>query len=140
MIHNIRYRIFVYENEDETVIIDSLCNILPTAKPDKEIAEGLTGNPITIISGKITKKRESKDFVAKLLASEDLDKDKFSKDLDKKMDKNGNLFLRLSKEAALEEKLKIVDSGDSIHLKIKIAAFPAKKEIAIPIAKELFEC
>ena len=56
-----------------------------------------------------------------------------------KVDENGNLFLRLSKEDAIDEKINIVDSGDSIHLKIKIAAYPAKKEVAINKLKEAID-
>ena len=55
------------------------------------------------------------------------------------VDDKGNLFLRLSKEDAVDEKITIVDSGDSIHLKVKIAAYPAKKEIAIKKVREAIE-
>ncbi len=54
------------------------------------------------------------------------------------MDEKGNLFLRLSKEKALGEEWEILDGGDSIHLKIKIAAYPAKKEVAIKKISEIF--
>ena len=54
------------------------------------------------------------------------------------MDEKGNLFLRLSKEKALDEEWEILDGGDSIHLKIKIAAYPAKKEVAIKKISEVF--
>jgi RNA binding exosome subunit len=137
MIHNIRYRIFVYEDENEEGIMEGLFNILPTAKPDKEIAEGVFENQIVILSGRISKKNELKDFVSTILNS-GIDLEDFSKNLDKKMDDKGNLFLRFSKKEACENEIKIIDSGDSIHLKLKIAAYPAKKEIAIEIAKKLF--
>ena len=55
------------------------------------------------------------------------------------MDDNGNLFLRLSKDAAADDRIEILDSGDSIHLKIKIAAYPAKKEIAITKVKQFIK-
>lgn len=136
MIHNIRYRIFVYEDEDEKKLIEGLKNILPTAKIEREIAEGMLEDEIVILSGKIDKKRETKEFLKTLL---DMDKDsleKLSNDLERKIDKNGNLFLRFSKTSACEEKWEICDTGDSIHLKIKIAAYPAKKEIAINLLNE----
>ncbi|MBZ9571349.1 RNA-binding protein [Methanobrevibacter sp. TMH8] len=136
MIHNIRYRIFVYEDEDEEKLIEGLKNILPTAKIEREIAEGMLEDEIVILSGKIDKKRETKEFLKTLL---DMDKDsleKLSNDLERKIDKNGNLFLRFSKTSACEEKWEICDTGDSIHLKIKIAAYPAKKEIAINLLNE----
>ena len=84
------------------------------------------------MSGVIDKKRYLKDFLNNLF--EELGTDEIIKlydDIDKKMDDQCNLFLRFSKDAAVDEKWQIVDRGDSIHLKIKIAAYPAKKDIAL---------
>ena len=77
----------------------------------------------------VSKKRYTKTFFKRLL--ENVDLTKLDNDLDKKMDDKGNWFLRFDKNDAVDEKWTILDSGDSIHLKIKIAAFPAKKEIAL---------
>lgn len=132
MIHNIRYRVFIYENEDKDEILDALLNILPTAEPEVEEAEGLLEEKMLILTGTISKKRETKEFLNNLISSIGEDQlVKLYNDLDKKMDEKGNLFLRLSKEKAAEEQWEILDGGDSIHLKIKIAAYPAKKEVAI---------
>ena len=129
MIHNIKFRAFVYEDESVDEISQGILNILPEAEIEKEEAEGLTENKIIILSGTVSKKRYTKTFFNTLLESVDLDK--FSNDLERKMDDKGNLFLRFDKSDAFDENLTIIDSGDSIHLKIKIAAFPAKKEIAL---------
>ena len=89
--------------------------------------------------GAISKKRETKEFLNTLIASIGEDQlIKLYNDLDRKMDEKGNLFLRLSKEKALDEEWEILDGGDSIHLKIKIAAYPAKKEVALKKIKEIF--
>ncbi|RBQ22921.1 RNA-binding protein [Candidatus Methanobinarius endosymbioticus] len=139
MIHNIRYRIFVYEDENEEELIEGLKNILPTAKIEREVAEGMLEDKIVILSGKIDKKKEIKEFLKTLLA---MDKDfleKLSKDLNRKTDENGNLFLRFSKDSACNEKWEICDTGDSIHLKVKIAAYPAKKEVAIKLLNEVLD-
>jgi RNA-binding protein len=139
MIHNIRYRLFVYEDEDEEELIQALKNLLPTAKPGRDIAEGMFEDEIIILSGIIDKKRETKEFLKKIL---DLDKevlDKLSDDFERKVDKNGNLFLRFSKDAACENTVEVCDTGDSIHLKVKIAAYPAKKEVAIDLLNEFLK-
>ena len=65
-----------------------------------------------------------------------MDLDKLNDDLERKIDEKGNWFLRFDKADAIDEKLTIKDSGDSIHLKIKIAAYPAKKEIAVEKVRE----
>lgn len=134
MIHNIKFRVFVYENEDVDELSQAILNILPEAEIEAEEAEGLTEDKIIILSGTVSKKRYTKEFFNLLLESVDLDK--LNDDLERKMDEKGNWFLRFDKEDALDEKMTIKDSGDSIHLKIKIAAYPAKKEIAVDKVRE----
>lgn len=140
MIHNIRFRVFVYENEDLDELKQAIFNIFPDAEIEVEEAEGLTENKILILTGLVSKKRQTKDFFNRLLQLDKNSLDKLVNDLDRKMDESGNLFLRLSKESAINNEIFILDSGDSIHLKIKIAAFPAKKEIAIDKLKEVIGC
>ena len=134
MIHNIKFRVFVYENEDVDELSQAILNILPEAEIEAEEAEGLTEDKIIILSGTVSKKRYTKEFFNLLLESVDLDK--LNDDLERKMDEKGNWFLRFDKEEAIDEKMTIKDSGDSIHLKIKIAAYPAKKEIAVDKVRE----
>ena len=136
MIHNIRFRVFVYENENLDELTQAILNIFPDAEIEIEEAEGLTENKILILTGVVDKKRHTKDFFNKLLNLDQEVLDKMVDDFDKKVDDNGNLFLRLLKEDAIDDKITIVDSGDAIHLKIKIAAYPARKEIAIKKLKE----
>ena len=129
MIHNIKFRAFVYENESADEISQAILNILPEAEIQEEEAEGLLEDRIIILSGTVSKKRYTKTFFNTILECVDLDK--LNDDLERKMDEKGNWFLRFDKNDALDEKLTVLDKGDAIHLRIKIAAFPAKKEIAI---------
>ncbi len=132
MIHNIRFRLFIYNNENPEELITGLNNILPDAQYEVEIAEGIDEKPIQILTGKVSKKRQTKEFLKNL--TENVKKEelfKLKQDLGRKIDERGNLFLRLNKYDAIDEKWTIIDKGDSLHLKIKIAAYPAKKEIAI---------
>ena len=87
MIHNIRYRVFIYENEDKDEILEALLNILPTAEPEVEEAEGLLEEKMLILTGTISKKRETKEFLNNLISSVGEDQlVKLYNDLDKKMD------------------------------------------------------
>lgn len=136
MIHNIRFREFVYENEDLDELTQAILNIFPEASIEMEEAEGLTEDKIIILTGVIDKKRHTKAFFNRILSLNQEQLKKLDEDLERKMDDKGNLFLRLSKEDAIDDEIKIIDSGDSIHLKLKIAAFPAKKSIAIEKVRE----
>ena len=55
------------------------------------------------------------------------------------MDHSGNLFLRWDKTDAIDDIWTIIDKGDAIHLKIKIEAYPAKKEIAMKNLSEILQ-
>ena len=129
MIHNIKFRAFVYENESTDEISQAILNILPEAEIEAEEAEGMLEDKIIILSGTVSKKRYTKTFFNTLLEWTDLDK--LNEDLERKMDEKGNWFLRFDKSDALDEKWTILDSGDSVHMKIKIAAYPARKDIAV---------
>ena len=134
MIHNIKFRAFVYEDESIDDISQAILNILPEAEIEAEEAEGMLDDKIIILSGRVSKKRYTKTFFNTLIEWTDLDK--LNEDLERKMDEKGNWFLRFDKEDALDEIWTVKDSGDAIHLKIKIAAFPAKKEIALDKVRE----
>ncbi|MBS7257001.1 MULTISPECIES: RNA-binding protein [Methanobrevibacter] len=137
MIHNIKFRAFVYKNESVDEISQAILNLLPEAEIEAEEAEGLLEDKILILTGVVSKKRYTKDFFNKLLQSTDLEK--LNNDLEQKMDEKGNWFLRFDKNDALDEKLTVLDKGDSIHLKVKIAAFPAKKQIAVDKVREAID-
>ena len=134
MIHNIKFRAFVYEDESVDEISQAILNLLPEAEIESEEAEGLLEDKIIILSGMVSKKRYTKTFFNKLLESVDLEK--LNNDLEQKIDEKGNWFLRFDKADAIDEKLTILDKGDSIHLRVKIAAFPAKKQIAVDKVRE----
>ena len=110
-------------------LLQAVLNILPEAEIEAEEAEGLTENKIIILTGTVSKKRYTNAFFNKLLESVELSD--LTRNLERKIDENGNWFLRFDKDDAINEKLSIVDCGDSIHLKIKIAAYPARKDTAI---------
>ncbi len=138
MIHNISYRAFVYGTENKEKVLESIKTLFPNSSPQCEATEGYYKNPVLILNNKIDKKREIKDFVEKLTSMKDPAKKRIINQLENKMDDYGNLFLRFDKQRAYLGDLKVVEHGDSIHIKIKIAAYPAKQKVAIKIARKLF--
>lgn len=139
MIHNLSYRAFVYGTENEEKVREALSTLLPTAQPIKEITEGYHKNQVIILQGKITKKREMKDFLEKLGTLKPSSKKRILRELHERMDDRGNLFLRFDKQRAYMGDLKIVEHGDALHLKLKIAAYPARKDEALKVARQIFQ-
>ena len=138
MIHNISYRVFVYGTENEEKVKEAVETLFPNSHPQTDTTEGYFKNPVLILHDKITKKREIKEFVNLAKQMDDASKKRLCSGLENKMDEKGNLFLRFDKQRAYLGDLKIIEHGDAIHVKIKIAAYPAKKEKAIEIAREIF--
>lgn len=138
MIHNISYRTFVYGTENEEKVKKAVKTLFPNSSPQQEYIEGYYQNPVLILHDKIEKKREIKDFIVKMENLPSSCRNKILDDLDRKMDDKGNLFLRFNKQKAYLDELEVVEHGDSIHVKIKIAAYPARKEQAMKIARKLW--
>jgi len=138
MIHNISYRVFVYGTENEDKVREAIKTLFPNSSPQKDITEGYFKNPVLILHHKITKNGEIKDFIKLLENLDSQAKKRLLNELDSKMDDKGNLFLRFDKQRAYLGDLKIIEHGDAIHVKIKIAAYPAKKENALKLAGEIF--
>lgn len=139
MIHNISYRAFVYGTENEEKVLESIKTLFPNSFPQCQETEGYYKNPVLILHNKIEKKSEIKDFVKKLSLMNDPAIRRILSQLEDKMDDYGNLFLRFDKQRAYLGDLKVVEHGDSIHLKINIAAYPAKKKVALKIGRKIFE-
>lgn len=137
MFHNISYRVFVNATENEIKVMDALKTIFPNARPKKELTEGFYGNPVIILSEKFDKKRYIKEFIDFFLDIGNNELKQIKKDLILKTDNSGNLFLRFDKQKAYNGIWKIVSHGDSIHVKLKVAAYPAKKSVSLEVMADL---
>ncbi|MCE5214071.1 MAG: exosome protein [Methanobacterium sp.] len=137
MIHNISYRTFVNGTENEEKVRKAVKTLFPNSLPQKEYIEGYYKNPVLVLHGKIVKKQDIKDFIS-TIKDQKSTRLKILNELDKKLDDKGNLFLRFDKQKAYLGEFKIIEHGDSIHLKIKIAAYPAKKKPALKIVWEIW--
>ncbi|MDI6723254.1 MAG: RNA-binding protein [Methanobacterium sp.] len=138
MIHNISYRVFVYGTENEEKVREAIKTLFPNSSPQTDITEGYFKNQVLILHDKITRNRDIKEFVKLLDNLDSQVKKRILNELDSKMDDKGNLFLRFDKQRAYLGNLKVIEHGDAIHVKIKIAAYPAKKENALRLAREIF--
>jgi RNA binding exosome subunit len=99
MIHNISYRLMVYGTEDEEKVLEALRNVIPGRQhPKGRIAEGYHGNPITVLRGRLDRRRALREFTEEF---REVFRGRMD-ELEDRFDENGNLFLRLDKQEALE--------------------------------------
>jgi RNA binding exosome subunit len=115
-------RVFVHATEDIDKVLKAVYNTLPTQLAD-EIAfkktnlKGYYRNPIILLETRI-KKRDTAEAVFRKLASglSSLDKELLNNEIKQRLSK-GNLFIRLDKQSAYLNELKL-RSDDPIHFRI----------------------
>jgi RNA binding exosome subunit len=133
---NVHFRAFCHATEDEDKVTQALKFVSGADEVTREMTEGYHGNPIVVLEVFIKEKRRSKDFFARL--SED-DLREIMNTLEKRMDDDCNLFLRLDKQEAYLGNLKMTTSDDAIAIRAKVESYPKKLETAMKSAKEFLE-
>ena len=144
--HLVKLTVFSYQSEDDEKILHSLLKFFPFGLKENKIlieqksATGFSDNKILIREVTITKTNLVNQFLKNLL--ENLDKQQKEKlvgQAETRLDENLDFFIRFAKTYWIEnEKLTLTDTGKCYHLKISIAAFPKKREIALNLIKSLF--
>ena len=96
---------------------------------------GHFGNEITIINVELSKNKEIKDFVSNFLTI--VDKSYILETLEKRLDEDGILFIRMGKERVFNDDFTIDDNGD-ILLSMKFVTYPKSREKVIENGKLLY--
>ncbi|MDR0767166.1 MAG: exosome subunit [Methanosarcinales archaeon] len=101
--------------------------------------EGHFGNPIHIKTAVLKKKAACSKFVQFFkdnISEEDLET--LREQMPERLDDDLNFYMRFSKQAAANGKLKFTESSDAISVRVKIETYPKSWEKAGPIVEELF--
>ena len=144
--HLIKLTAFSYENEDSENISSAFTMFFPFSLEDnkivvkKTVAEGFNRMKIGVLEIALTKTNLISQFLSNLL--ENLSKEQkgeILQQINSRLDNNLDFFLRFDKESWInDKKLVLTDSGKCFHLKISVAAFPKKREVALNVIKNLF--
>jgi RNA-binding protein len=88
---------------------------------------------------RLTKAKDVKEFTERLFRGlDEYDRRRIIERLADSIDDDCVLYVRLSKTEAAGGRF-VLEGKDPIHVSLKLAAFPARKENAIAAAKELIE-
>ena len=144
--HLIKASVFSYENEDSENILSAFLRFFPFSLEDnkivlkKTVAEGFNKKKIDVLEIALTKTNLINQFLDNLLDNLSKEqKDKILQQIESRLDNNLDFFLRFDKESWInDKKLVLTDSGKCFHLKISVAAFPKKIEVALNVIKNLF--
>jgi RNA-binding protein len=144
--HIIKVKVFSNESDDEKIILERLLELFPFDIKQEKIslkrstAIGFEEKKIIIFEIVISKERHTRKFIERLEKNLGDNQKKIILDqVRSRLDENLDFYLRFDKhEYTKNHKLVITESGDCFHMRISIAAFPKKREIAIKLINTIF--
>ena len=99
--------------------------------------KGHHGNPITNLEARVNRKALLRELWERLEAKLRVGEiENIRRVLPTRIDESCHFYLRFDKQLAYRGELALTDSGDAVHLKLKVAAFPAKHEVAVGIVEK----
>ncbi|WP_424014882.1 RNA-binding protein [Halorubrum xinjiangense] len=130
--HYVDLRAFSYATEDVKRVEQALYSLLPEDVELERVENvGHHGDRIVVLSARVERADEMRHVLDRLSELEDLDR--VLGELDERVDDNCALFLRLDKQAAFRDEVRL---GPGLTVRTKVEAYPAKKEKAVANARE----
>lgn len=142
----IKISVFVKPEENEEEIKRALLGLIPFNAEEEKItlsrssATGFTKKKIEIFEIDLIKDKHINKFLESL--NEKIgksQKDLLLKQIESRLDDELNFFIRLDKPSLMQGNYLVTDSGDCYHIKISVAAFPRKKEVAAKVIRQIFK-
>ncbi|MFW5978334.1 MAG: RNA-binding protein [Halohasta sp.] len=133
--HYIDLRTFCYATEDEKRVEEAIRAFLPEEFDlDRMKNTGHHGDRIVVLSARVETADAMRHVLDRLAELDEIDR--VMEELDERVDDNCSFFLRLDKQAAFQDEIRL---GDGITLRAKVEAYPAKHEAAVENAREALE-
>jgi hypothetical protein len=133
--HYIDLRTFCYATEDEKRVEQALRAFLPEEyEIERAETTGHHGDRIVVLSARVENADEIRHVLGRL--SELPNVDDVLDELDERVDDNCSFFMRLDKQAAFGDEIRL---GEGITLRAKVEAYPAKHDAAVENAREALE-
>ncbi|MFH1316870.1 MAG: RNA-binding domain-containing protein [Candidatus Woesearchaeota archaeon] len=144
--HNVKISVFAKDDEDCNELNAALLRLIPFDIVKEKIelgeskAKGLECAEIKIMEVKLIKDRHVNGFLKNLNKSlSDEQKKRLMDQYLSRLDEDLHFFVRLDKRELLEGKYKLTDKGDCFHIKVHLACYPEKTEIAKGVLKQIFK-
>jgi len=144
-IHSITVSVFIHEDEDSE-LKKQFIQLFPFEKEELEKikeekkAAGFEDKSIITTTITIKKQQHIKAFLSGFFSKlKNDDIDKLKKEMESRVDEHGNFYIRIAKESLDQECFKLIDKGKCVHIRIKVAAFPATEENYMKIMNEILE-
>ncbi|WXG42883.1 MAG: RNA-binding domain-containing protein [Promethearchaeati archaeon SRVP18_Atabeyarchaeia-1] len=138
----ISMEVFSHATEEPSKVLKALFSVVPAncrSKLDvkEEAVRGYFRNPIIIYRAKLPRRQEAEDTFS-MLAQGVIDDDKvrLGKEIERRIDDSGKLFLRLDKQAAYMGEIAVRQDDDTIKMTIRFTGYPARKDRIINTCRE----
>lgn len=142
--HYVNLRIFSYESDDIELIKNKVIEMFPyvdekeKVKPKSKKQIVTDGKVIRVISLEVKKIKLLNKFLKQLFSKiSNGDKKVLLDQLESRLDEGLHFYIRLNKDKFLVDKYELTDAGNCLHIKIAIAAYPNKREVAVEILKQI---
>jgi len=144
--HHVRLTTFIQATEDEDKVLDAIATFIPEEIDEDDIifdideTKGFFGNPIKVVNVEIKRSKAVRtflDYFKELLSEED--KRYIIENLNEKVDDEGTLYVRFNKQKAYLGDVEIDEGPDVIQVRIKVKAFPMRKEAVVKAVREWLE-
>jgi RNA binding exosome subunit len=144
--HHVRLTTFIQATEDEDKILDAIATFIPEEIDEEDVifdveeTRGFFGNPIKVVNVEIKRSKAVRTFLRhfKELLSEG-DRRYLLDNLDEKVDEEGTFYIRFNKQKAYLGEAEVEEGPDVIQVRIKVKAFPMRKEAVVKDVREWLE-
>ncbi|NJE06512.1 RNA-binding protein [Thermococcus sp. M36] len=144
--HHIRITTFIHATEDEDKVLEAIATFIPEEIDEEDIifdideTTGFFGNPIKVVNVEIKRSKAVRLFIDyfKELLSEG-DRRYLLDHIDEKVDEEGTFYVRFNKQKAYLGESEIDEGSDVVQVRIKVKAFPMRKEAVVRAVREWLE-
>lgn len=138
--HSITMEAFMYPSEDRLKVLKSLSFVFPFEKAKDEKIESYYGPAITKMVVTVVKPKEVASSLNKISENlSDKDRKEIISSINERLDKEGNFYMRFSKQEAFDENLFVQYKGDVIKVIVKMAGYPYNRDNAKRDLVKIFE-
>lgn len=134
ILHNVRLRTYSHATEDQSRVESAMRFVSGAQKVETETLKGHHGNPVVKITVFLNKRKDLEAFLEKLR-----DVGIFTRilaSLDRRLDEEGSLHLRFSKQAAYKGTIEMTEKDDAVSVVAKVRAYPANRDVAMGVLME----
>ena len=146
-LNNVVLSVFCRSEEDAQSVKKSLAELVPLNLEEEKIrvveqtAEGFNDQKIKIFTITLTKQSHTNAFLKMLLAKLTAEqKEMLVQQRESRLDNDLNFFMRLDKDKLINDRaMSITDSGNCFHIKLHLAAYPARRPDALVLVEKIFK-